>query len=435
MIALHFERGGELNRALEYRKIAGTEAAKANALVEAEEHLARAIALQSDLGDASESEGRRAELLLLLGGVQMPLYGFPSKQVRSTYTECCALLENSADHSLRFDATWGLWLNRSIAGDFEESRDLMSQLDDLADKTGEAAHRLQAHHANWTTSYNLRGDIKSTLARTEQGTALYTIEEFGDHYWRYGGHDPGACGYANGSLSCYQLGYPDKAKVLSQRGLELARNLQHPPSLGMSAIYAAILHQWVGEPTAILELQDETALAPAHLKFAAAALNGWARARLGDVEGGLKQCADGVQGYGETGATARISYLRCLLAGILVSTDRLDDALEEMDQACSIISDAATRAEQLRVRSEILERLGKTELAEKSYLDALATARSQEALAWELRTAVGLSRLWLSQGRLEEAMVLLPPVYERFTEGFETPDLKRAKELLDQLAR
>jgi class 3 adenylate cyclase/tetratricopeptide (TPR) repeat protein len=258
VIALHFERGGELNRALEYRQVAGTEAAKANALVEAEEHFSKAIALLDDIGDASELGNRRAELLLLLGGVQMPLYGFPSKQVRSTYTECCALLQRSSDDFLRFDATWGLWLNRSIAGDFDESRDLMSELDDLAEKTDDRAHRLQAHHANWTTSYNLRGDIKSTFARTEQGIALYTIEKFGDHHWRYGGHDPGVCGYSNGSLSSYQLGYPDKAKILSRRGLELARDLKHLPSLGLSAIYAAILRQWVDEPAAILELQERS---------------------------------------------------------------------------------------------------------------------------------------------------------------------------------
>jgi tetratricopeptide (TPR) repeat protein len=155
---------------------------------------------------------------------------------------------------------------------------------------------------------------------------------------------------------------------------------------------------------------------------------------LGDVEDGLKQCRDGVQGYSETGATARISYLRCLLADILVSINRADEALDEMDKACAIISDAATRAEQLRMRSEVLDRLGKTELAEQSYLDALTTARNQEALSWELRTAIDLSRLWLRQSRRKDAEGLLQPVYNKFTEGFETPDLKRAKGLLDQLA-
>jgi predicted ATPase len=63
----------------------------------------------------------------------------------------------------------------------------------------------------------------------------------------------------------------------------------------------------------------------------------------------------------------------------------------------------------------------------------LAVARKQQAKPWELRAAMSMARLWRDQGKRNEARDLLAPVYGRFTEGFDTLDLKEAKALLDEL--
>ena len=73
--------------------------------------------------------------------------------------------------------------------------------------------------------------------------------------------------------------------------------------------------------------------------------------------------------------------------------------------------------------------------AEALFREALEVARRQQAKLWELRAAVSLARLRRDQGRPIEARHLLVPVYEWFTEGFNTPDLKEAKALLDELGR
>ena len=78
-------------------------------------------------------------------------------------------------------------------------------------------------------------------------------------------------------------------------------------------------------------------------------------------------------------------------------------------------------------------RQGHTDDAESSYRTALSIARGQEAKLWELRAASSLARLHRNQGRAAEARDLLRPVYGWFTEGLDTPDLKEAKELLDEL--
>ena len=72
--------------------------------------------------------------------------------------------------------------------------------------------------------------------------------------------------------------------------------------------------------------------------------------------------------------------------------------------------------------------------AESCFHHALAIARNQQAKSFELRTATSLARLWHQQGKRQEAYDLLAPVYNWFTEGFDTVDLQSAKALLDELA-
>ena len=71
--------------------------------------------------------------------------------------------------------------------------------------------------------------------------------------------------------------------------------------------------------------------------------------------------------------------------------------------------------------------------AEACFERALAVARAQQAKSWELRAAMSMARLWRDQGKWDDARELLAPVYGWFTEGFDTPDLKQAKALLDEL--
>ena len=90
-------------------------------------------------------------------------------------------------------------------------------------------------------------------------------------------------------------------------------------------------------------------------------------------------------------------------------------------------------AELNRLKGKLLLRQGHPEAAEELYLKALSIAGEQGAKLWELRAAVNLARLHGDQGRPTEARDLLAAVYGWFTEGFDTPDLKDAKALLDTL--
>ncbi len=86
-----------------------------------------------------------------------------------------------------------------------------------------------------------------------------------------------------------------------------------------------------------------------------------------------------------------------------------------------------------RLRGEIALGQGDADAAETAYRDAIAQAIEDEAKALELRAATSLAKLWQSQGKTAEARDILGPVYDWFTEGFDTADLKDAKALLDDL--
>jgi predicted ATPase len=90
-------------------------------------------------------------------------------------------------------------------------------------------------------------------------------------------------------------------------------------------------------------------------------------------------------------------------------------------------------AEMHRLRGTLLMSIHEYAAAENSFRDALAIARRQSAKFWELRAAIGLARLWRDQGKRAEPRNLLAPVYNWFTEGFDTPVLKDAKARLDEL--
>jgi predicted ATPase len=108
---------------------------------------------------------------------------------------------------------------------------------------------------------------------------------------------------------------------------------------------------------------------------------------------------------------------------------QLNDALQIAERT----GERWLEAELYRHKGRLLLRKGHPEAAEELYCKALSIARQQEAKMWELRAAASLARLRRDQGRRSEARDLLAPVYGWFTEGFEMPDLKEAKALLETL--
>ena len=162
-----------------------------------------------------------------------------------------------------------------------------------------------------------------------------------------------------------------------------------------------------------------------------------AKVKNGDVTEGISLLRSGLTTYRATGAEARVPYYVALLARACEIAGQIEEAVTLLDDALQIVDRTGERwlaAELNRHKGQLLLlRQGHSEAAEELYRKSLTIAPEQEAKLWELRAAVSLARLRREQGRRAQACDLLAPVYGWFTEGFDTPDLKEAKALLDEL--
>jgi tetratricopeptide (TPR) repeat protein len=232
------------------------------------------------------------------------------------------------------------------------------------------------------------------------------------------------------SRTLFLLGYPNRAQRMSCEAIELARR-GDPADTALTLAFAAALHFRLRERDRTRERADEAiAIARTHgFPFPlalATAYRGWA---LAGPEG-LEEIDRGLQQFIAVGAEA--SRPHGLLAQAYSEAGRSREALVELDAAMDSPSETRTfDAELHRVKGEVLRQLHRSGEAERCMQLALQIAQRQQTRSLELRAAMSLARLLQARGRRDEARALLAPIYGWFTEGFDTPELRDAKALLE----
>ena len=146
----------------------------------------------------------------------------------------------------------------------------------------------------------------------------------------------------------------------------------------------------------------------------------------------------GITTYRSTGSRVYLPFFLSHLSRAHAQLGQFDDALRCIGEAMTAVETTKERwyeAEINRIRGEIALMSPEADAANaEAYFErALAVARQQRAKSWELRAAMSMARLWRDQGRTQQALELLAPIYGWFTEGFNTRDLKEAKALLNEL--
>jgi predicted ATPase len=163
---------------------------------------------------------------------------------------------------------------------------------------------------------------------------------------------------------------------------------------------------------------------------------GWALAGSGQTGEGIALLRAGVAAFRATGAVTEVPFFLTLLAEAEGRAQERDEGLGHLADAERLIAATEARfadAELHRVRGELLRAGDEIAAAERSFSQAIDIAQQQSAKFWELRAAISLARLWREQGKRDAARDLLAPTYSWFAEGFDTPVLKEAKALLDEL--
>jgi tetratricopeptide (TPR) repeat protein len=241
-------------------------------------------------------------------------------------------------------------------------------------------------------------------------------------------------------ISAWTMGHPEVARQRLDRAMTVARNKNSPYDLAYTCYLASWVHCWAGRIELAHELAGlAVALCDRHgfpyfgglSRFAL----GFATACLGRTGEGIKLIRDGIERFAAMEVHLGLTQYITWLAEALMLHGAEADALATIGEAFQ------TNPEELifipeasRVRGELQLKQGQTKLAEADLLEAIALAQRMGAKGWELRATASLARLLAQQDRREEARAILAEIYNWFTEGFETADLKEAKALLDELA-
>jgi predicted ATPase len=226
--------------------------------------------------------------------------------------------------------------------------------------------------------------------------------------------------------------------------LALAQQITHPFSLGFALGMAAMFHQFRREERVTQERAEATISLAQEQGFpfwmaVSAMLHGWALALQGQAQEGIEQINQSMMDYRVTGAKIALSHYLALLAEAYGTMEQPEAGLTALAEALTLAETTGERwyePELHRLKGILLLQQSSDNQAEAEscFQQAITIARSQQAKSWELRAATSLAKLWQQQGKRQEAHDLLAPVYNWFTEGFDTADLKAAKALLDELA-
>jgi predicted ATPase len=400
-LAMHFERGGDLSRAIRHLHVAGGIAAGRGAAREAVAQLTRALELLGSQPTGAERTLREIELRIALGGPLMAVRGRGAPEVEEVYTRAQALCEQVDEAPGLFPAIWGLFLFRRSRGEIGAALELGERLLALAQRSADPGQLLEAHHALWATRF-AHGDLIGARDHALQGIALYDADRHATLAAIYGNHDAGVCGRSHGAWALALLGDMDAAVAHTRDAIALARRLEHGFSEAHALLYAARVHQLRGEPQTTREYA-ERARAVAHqsgfvqLVAWADVMRGWALAEAGAIETGVTTMQEGIAEIRALGSKEFLTYFLSLLAEGLARAGRTAPALGVVTEALAVADAGGDRfyvAELRRLRGELLLAAG-GEVAEAAgwLRAALETARSQHARTLESRAIASLRSL------------------------------------------
>jgi class 3 adenylate cyclase/predicted ATPase len=469
LVAYHYTEAGLREAAIPYWHRAGQNAIQRSANVEAISHLTRGIELLMALPDTAERAQRELNLQVTLGPALMATKGYGAEEVKKTFARARELCQRLGETPQLFTVLRGLWGFYIVRAELQTALDLGEQLLRLAQSVQDPLLLLEAHYGLGATSF-YRGEFVRAREHSEQGMVFFDPQK---RRAQRALQDSGVACLSYAAWALWHLGYPDQALKRSAEALTLAQKLSHPISLAWALCFAAMLHQHRHEGQAAQEWAGAAIRICSEQGFAFWLANstviwGWALAEQGQLEEGIAQMHQGLTAWQATGAELARPYFHVLLAEAYGKVGRAQEGLALLAEALLLVEknkDRFYEAElyrlkgQLTLQSQTSPRQvpdksqtshgpveSKSEVtnpqslipnpqaeAEACFLKAIEIARRQQAKSWELRIVMGLARLWQQQGKGKQARHMLAELYNWFTEGFDTVDLREARALLDKL--
>jgi len=449
LLARHWTEAGLIEKAASLWGKAGLRSLARSALVEAAEQLTRALDQIATLPGTPVVRREQIKLQVALVNALMHVKGYAAPELKAAVERARQFIERAEalgeppeDPLLLFSVLYGVWAANYVAFNGDVSRDLASQFMALAEKQGQTVP-LMIGHRLMGNSLTITGDIAKGREHYDQAFALYDPATHRALATRFG-QDVGVSTLVYRALARWMLGYPEAALADVDHALEDARGSGHAGTL-MYAQFHTSLTNVLCEKYAAANAQSSEVVRLADEKGAAlwkalgTMQSGCVLAQSGKAAEAIQMITSGITMYRSTGSRVYLTIFLSHLSKAYAELRQFDQAWRCIGEAMTAVETTKERwfeAEIHRVAGEIalkLPQLGSSQ-AETYFERALNVARVQQAKSWELRAAMSMARLWLDQDMREKARVLLAPIYGRFTEGFETADLKQAKVLLVEMS-
>ena len=440
LLAHHATAGEQNAEAIANWLKSGQLAIQHSASHEAISYFNKGLALLGKLAEDTNRASLELQLQIGLGIAACAVQGYGSKESAQAFERAMSLYRVHENDPAMFPSIWGLWASTSSHSDHDNAHRLAQQLMRMGQQSNNPVYDQQGHFALADTLY-WQGDFIKSREHLEYIKVIYSSTDHAKHISEFG-EDAGVTSGAYLSWSLWFLGFSDQAMQVSLQTVALAHRLGHPFSQAYALSFAAILRCRMRLPDEALLLAEETlALATKHgfglWQIGAELARSWALSQQQKAEGIdiLQSCAAAVQSA--MGGVTLVVLAPLIEANI--SLRRFDAALTVLDEAFTLsqsLGDHHIEAELYRFMGEAL--LGQSESnadeAEACFKMALTISRQQQSRTLELRAATSLAVLWKAQDKRDAARTLLEDVFEWFSEGHGTSDLKDARGLLDTLA-
>jgi predicted ATPase/DNA-binding winged helix-turn-helix (wHTH) protein len=365
----------------------------------------------------------------------------PTPEAGQASATAFRLAESLGDTEYQLRALWELWAHGNVTREYAAALAVAQKFYTLALRRADPGTLLTADRIIGT-SYHYLGDQTNAWRYIERMLGAEVDRQRRASLIRFW-FDQNIAGRVVLARILWLRGLADQAWRAAQSAVGDAEALGDRPTLCYALTHGScIIALWAGNLSAaesyaemLLDLSRRHGYAPWG-EFASR-IKGVVFVKAGNIKTGSPLLGAGLDEINDP--DFGIWFLTGLaeLAGALGHAGRIADGLATIERGIDQSERGWLTPELLRVKGELLllqRPSGSTEAAEDLFRQALDIARQQQALSWELRAATSLARLLQNQRRPADAIACLRPVYDRFTEGFDTADLIAAKQLLDNLA-
>jgi class 3 adenylate cyclase/predicted ATPase len=448
LLARHYTKADLIAKSARLWGKAGQRSQERSALVEAAEQLSQALAQIATLPSSSDLRREQIVLHVALLNTLMHVKGYGAPETKAAVAQVRALIEQAErlgetpdDPSLLLSALFGQWIVNFINFNGDVARELAARFLALGEKDGTTVPRMIGHRTMAST-LALTGDLVEAREHYDAALALYRPAEHRRLMTRFGQDLRVTC-LAFRSMLLWLLGYPKAALKDADCALMEARQIEHAATLMFTLNFPVLVNTYCGNYHSANErLKELVALAEekgATFRKAEGVLRrGYILTLTGEATEAVEIVRSGIDLWRSAGSTIFTPEQEFMLAIAHANSGQFDDAWRCIGEAMTAMQATRERwceSEAHRVAGEIALQSPQRDVtkAQACFEHALTIARAQQAKAWELRAATSLARLLSDQGKRQMARDLLAPVYDWFTEGFDTSDLRTAKALLGEL--